>query len=108
MHRAGLPSVRLSAVPGEPTSGEGRVMIGKHEPAAPAPLPSGGMVDVGLDHPAAVVLAREFLPATGATFGHGDRPQAHWLYVCGAPGRTRRWTAPDGAATVQVRSPGGQ
>ena len=68
--------------------------------------PSGGLLDVDLDDPDAYELAREFLPATGATFGHGQRPQSHWLYVCDSPGRTRQWKAADGAMIVELRATG--
>jgi hypothetical protein len=66
-----------------------------------------GLLDVDLDDPIAYELAREFLPATGATFGHGQTPQAHWIYQCDAPGRTRQWKGADGAVTVELRGTGG-
>jgi putative DNA primase/helicase len=70
--------------------------------------PSGGLVDVDLDCPEAIAFVDEFLPTTGATFGHGEHPQSHRLYVCDAPGRTRRWTTADGAVIVELRGTGGQ
>jgi hypothetical protein len=70
--------------------------------------PSCGLVDVDLDCPPAVELAREFLPMTGATFGHGETPQTHQLYICGSPGRTRQWKSADGATILELRSTGVQ
>ena len=67
-----------------------------------------GIVDVDLDCELAVELAREFLPPTGATFGHGDAPQAHWIYACADAGRTRRWQRRNGETIVELRSTGGQ
>jgi hypothetical protein len=42
---------------------------------------SGGVVDVDLDHRAAVALADVYLPAT-ATFGRASNPDSHRLYKC--------------------------
>jgi hypothetical protein len=43
---------------------------------------SGGLVDVDLDDIPAIGLAPEFLPPTGAVFGHNSKPCSHQLYVC--------------------------
>jgi Bifunctional DNA primase/polymerase, N-terminal len=43
---------------------------------------SGGLIDVDLDELQAVGLAPEFLPATGAIFGHNSKPCSHQLYIC--------------------------
>ena len=43
---------------------------------------SSGLVDVDLDEIAAVGLAPEFLPATGAIFGRNSKPCSHQLYLC--------------------------
>ncbi|NLG84125.1 MAG: hypothetical protein GX493_05875 [Firmicutes bacterium] len=43
--------------------------------------PSGWLIDVDLDDPAAVKLAPRFLPETKAVFGHASKPASHWLYI---------------------------
>ena len=42
---------------------------------------SGGLVDVDLNSRLAIGLSQEFLPATGAIFGHRSKPCSHQLYV---------------------------
>src|SRR4051812_43541815 len=42
--------------------------------------PSGWLVDVDLDHPRAVALADEYLPATPLVFGRANKPRSHRLY----------------------------
>ncbi len=42
---------------------------------------SGGLVDVDLDSTLAIGFAPEFLPATGAIFGHRSKPCSHQLYI---------------------------
>src|SRR5262249_4600454 len=42
---------------------------------------SGGLADVDLDSKLAIGFAPEFLPATGAIFGHSSKPCSHQLYV---------------------------
>jgi hypothetical protein len=72
--------------------------------------PSGGLVDVDLDHPLAVKLAGEFLPATGAVFGRQSKPRSHWLYVA-AGATTHKRPARIGDADnmlVELRSTGCQ
>jgi Bifunctional DNA primase/polymerase, N-terminal len=39
--------------------------------------PSGWLIDVDLDHPLAVELAAQFLPATAAVFGRGSKRRSH-------------------------------
>lgn len=41
---------------------------------------SGDLVDVDLDCPEALLLASNFLPHTGATFGRDSKRRSHWLY----------------------------
>jgi hypothetical protein len=62
--------------------------------------PSGGLVDVDLDHPRAVALAPKFLPHTPARFGRASKPSSHWLYRLTAPAQTARFQAPGGGALV--------
>jgi hypothetical protein len=45
---------------------------------------SGGLVDVDLDSPEALALARAIMPATGAIFGRKSTPGSHHLYVADA------------------------
>src|SRR5215471_16552758 len=42
---------------------------------------SGGLADVDLDAMAAIGFAPEFLPVTGAIFGHRSKPCSHQLYT---------------------------
>jgi putative DNA primase/helicase len=42
---------------------------------------SNGLADVDLDTTTAIGLAPEFLPPTGAIFGHRSKPASHQLYV---------------------------
>jgi hypothetical protein len=71
--------------------------------------PSGGRVDVDLDHPLAVGMAREFLPATGYRWGRKGNPDSHWIYQTPKPGRRRCWTLADGKTTiVELRGTGCQ
>jgi hypothetical protein len=46
--------------------------------------PSDGLLDVDLDCPEAVELARFFLPETECVFGRKGAPCSHWLYVSDA------------------------
>lgn len=43
---------------------------------------SGGLVDIDLDCPEAVALAKWFLPDTNAIFGRPGARASHWLYMC--------------------------
>jgi Bifunctional DNA primase/polymerase, N-terminal len=43
--------------------------------------PSGDLVDVDLDCREARLIAADFLPATGCSFGRHSAPWSHWLYV---------------------------
>ncbi len=71
--------------------------------------PSGGLVDVDLDHPVALRLADHFLPRTGAVFGRPTKPRSHRLYrVLGPLPATRRWSTPDGGVLLELRSTGAQ
>ena len=68
--------------------------------------PSGGLLDVDLDSPAAVKLARRFLPTPNdAVFGRKSRRRSHWLYKCTRPGRTKRfgWPRPYESVRPRVR-----
>lgn len=69
---------------------------------------SGGLVDIDLDCPEALVLARSILPDTEAMFGRASKPCSHWLYV--SPGmRTKAYKHPEtGEMLVEIRSDGAQ
>jgi Bifunctional DNA primase/polymerase, N-terminal len=42
--------------------------------------PSGGLVDINIDDPAALKFAAYFLPQTNCIFGHKSKPRSHWVY----------------------------
>jgi len=42
--------------------------------------PSGWLIDIDLDTPAACQVARFFLPPTGCIFGRPGKPRSHYLY----------------------------
>lgn len=66
--------------------------------------PSGGLVDVDLDCPEALRLARAFLRPTGLRHGRASKPNSHWYYRCAAPPAPARFSAPDGTCLVELRS----
>jgi hypothetical protein len=65
--------------------------------------PSGGLVDIDLDHTVAVELAPDFLPPTQAVFGRASKPRSHWLFYVDAPLRTKRWKAPGHGTLLEFR-----
>ncbi len=69
---------------------------------------SGGLVDVDLDHPEALALARDYLPSTGAWFGRPGNPESHWLYRVENPPATRKYATTLGTTLLELRSTGGQ
>ena len=69
--------------------------------------PSGGLIDIDLDCPEAVLLAPYFLPET-LTFGRPGNPSSHWLYCVKRPPDTQRFHDPGGSTLVELRSTGGQ
>jgi hypothetical protein len=66
--------------------------------------PSDGLVDVDLDCPEAMVLAREFLPTTGWRFGRGSKPESHWLYFADPIPQYASFKDVDGTMLVELRS----
>jgi Bifunctional DNA primase/polymerase, N-terminal len=42
--------------------------------------PSGGLVDIDIDDPAALKFAPYLLPKTNCIFGHKSKPRSHWVY----------------------------
>ena len=71
--------------------------------------PSGGLIDVDIDHPKSSRLKDHFLPSTGMMSGRPGRPRSHYWYLADGtiPG-TRRYQMPDRAVSVELRSTGGQ
>lgn len=71
--------------------------------------PSGGLIDIDLDHPRAMRLRDHFLPPTPMRSGRPGRPFSHFWYKVdeGLPA-TRRYKMPDGAVSVELRSTGSQ
>jgi len=51
---------------------------------------SGGVVDIDLDHPAAIVAAERLLPPTDVVFGRPAKRASHRLYRVAEPGPTVR------------------
>ena len=70
--------------------------------------PSGWLIDVDLDHPRAVELASQYLPATPSIFGRASRRRSHWLYVITRPAATRKFRSRSAGMIVEFRSTGGQ
>lgn len=72
--------------------------------------PSNGLVDVDLDSPEAISLARQFLPRTEMIHGRAGKPLSHWWYVCTdhTPEQVRRFKDVDGTTICELRSTGGQ
>ena len=77
--------------------------------------PSGGLIDIDLDHPKTSRLKDHFLPRTPARSGRDSRPGSHYWYVA-APGTlqdSRTFKLPPTEAAgdqmiVEYRSTGGQ
>ncbi|MBX3367239.1 MAG: bifunctional DNA primase/polymerase [Phycisphaeraceae bacterium] len=99
----GWPSLRLTTdtLPAYFKRAEGNVGVAFGEP-------SGGVVDVDLDHPRALELADSFLPHTGLTWGRASKPRSHRLYRLTAPHATRKWTRKPFGMIVELRSTGCQ
>lgn len=71
--------------------------------------PSGGLVDIDLDHPKAIRLRDYFLPPTQMETGRAGRSRSHaWYRVLDELPATRRFKMPDGAVSVELRSTGSQ
>lgn len=71
--------------------------------------PSGGLVDVDMDSPAAVELASAFLPPTKMLHGREGSPLSHWWYRVDHPPQVTKWADPmDRASLVEIRGTGGQ
>jgi hypothetical protein len=77
--------------------------------------PSGGLIDVDLDWPEAVVVGPCFLPATGRVSGRKSKPRSHFWYRSDRPPNKASDAYDDPVAAdsrkkriVELRSTGGQ
>ena len=70
--------------------------------------PSGGLVDVDLDSPEAVTLAASFLPATERIHGRRSSPASHRWYRTNPASSPEKFSDPNGACLVEIRSTGQQ
>jgi hypothetical protein len=70
--------------------------------------PSGWVIDIDLDHPRAVALAKDFLPPTPARFGRPSKQESHWLYRVSRPAPTKKFKSKSAGMIVEFRSTGMQ
>lgn len=70
--------------------------------------PSGGLIDVDLDHPLALRLRDYFLPPSPMESGRAGRPRSHRWYMVEEVPSTRPYKMPDGSMCVELRSTGAQ
>lgn len=71
--------------------------------------PSGGLVDIDLDHAKTTRLKDHFLPRTAMRSGRAGRPNSHYWYIVeGSLPGTRRYKMGDGSVSVELRSTGAQ
>lgn len=72
--------------------------------------PSGGLVDVDLDHPKALRLKDHFLPATPMQTGRAGRPRSHRWYLTepGTLPASKAYKLPGGSVSVEIRATGAQ
>jgi hypothetical protein len=70
---------------------------------------SGGLCDVDLDCPAALILWKHFLPKTPARYGRHSKPNSHHLYRCAKvdPKATIKFLDGDGKVLIELRTGGG-
>jgi predicted P-loop ATPase len=55
---------------------------------------AAGLTDVDLDSAEVLILAPEFLPATGFVFGRASKPASHWFYFCDPPVSGKKFSDP--------------
>lgn len=71
--------------------------------------PSGGLIDIDLDHALALRLRSYWLPPTAMMSGRsGRRMSHHWYLIEGDLPGTRKYTLPDGSTIVEIRASGAQ
>lgn len=70
---------------------------------------NGGLVDVDLDHPKALLVAGDLLPKTTTISGRPSKPISHyWYAVEGYDPGIVQCALPDGTMIVEYRATGGQ
>jgi hypothetical protein len=71
--------------------------------------PSGGLVDIDLDHPRTRRFAPMFLPDTPMAHGRASSQRSHaWYVVEGKAPASKKFLMPDSSTSVEIRSTGGQ
>lgn len=71
--------------------------------------PSGGLIDVDIDHPISWRIASMFLPQTRMRSGRVGNPNSHyWYRVTDTVPGYRKYTLPGGDVAVELRSSGHQ
>ena len=66
---------------------------------------SGGLVDIDLDCPEAIIAAEHFLPKTGLIFGPASNSRSHYLYTVRECGRSKAYSLSEGCL-VEYRANG--
>lgn len=69
---------------------------------------SGGLVDVDLDVPEALLVADALLPPTRRIHGRASKPRSHRWYICNQIPRPEKFSDIGGTCLVEVRSTGQQ
>ena len=70
--------------------------------------PSGNLIDIDIDAPEALAVAKTFLPQTQRIHGRPGSPNSHWWYVCTPLLPYEKFVAPDGICLIEIRSTGQQ
>ena len=70
--------------------------------------PSGGLIDVDLDHSLAIELASKYLPPTPAIFGRKSKPRSHWVYRVSTRLATEKFKSQTAGMLLEIRSTGMQ
>ena len=69
--------------------------------------PSGGLVDIDLDAPEAILIAPHLLPASSSVFGRDSKRRSHWLFVADPLEATVQYED-SGDMLLEYRSTGSQ
>jgi hypothetical protein len=69
---------------------------------------SGGLVDIDLDSPEAIAVARSFLPPTGRIHGRRTKLFSHQFYRCAPVPSPKQFAGIDGTMLLELRSNGQQ
>lgn len=71
--------------------------------------PSGGLVDIDVDHPKALLVAAALLPNTAMRSGRDGNPSSHfWFRVTGEDFGIRQFKLPNKSVVIEYRGTGGQ